>query len=257
MQRSLGSEASTTAPDRLHLDPGKLLLPANLTSPKPLLGVAPPMAAGRVGAGGAAADTRAPCPGAALRSADYTYAGHLSTGTCRFMLPGLAGRLHKPHPETGPPLGVRLHKPTDQRWLFARGCGPLSGLWFTYPDRGHCGVRRALPVLGSSDRWAPEPPQIPASPACLQPGSPPSAGPQRFGQPLPQAYRMASRRLWGSLCHLQALKTPRLQRSGPVLTPASSEQRCPTPIPSRADTPVLQVTGLQVTGKVAALESVT
>lgn len=40
-QQSLGSEASTAPPDRLHLDPGKLLLPANLTSPKPLLGVAP------------------------------------------------------------------------------------------------------------------------------------------------------------------------------------------------------------------------
>ena len=55
----------------------------------------PPMAAGRVGAGGAAADPRAPWPGAALRSADYAYVGRLSTGTRRFVLPGLAGRLHK------------------------------------------------------------------------------------------------------------------------------------------------------------------
>ena len=43
----------------------------------------------------AAADPRAPWPGSAPRSADYACAGHLSTGTRRSVLPGLAGRLHK------------------------------------------------------------------------------------------------------------------------------------------------------------------
>lgn len=53
------------------------------------------------------------------------------------------------------------------------GCIPeVAGLClvhgFTYPDWGHCGVKRALPVLGPSDQQAPEPPQVPDSPTCLR-----------------------------------------------------------------------------------------
>lgn len=70
---------------------------------------------------------------------------------------------------------------------------------FTYPDWGHCGIQHALPVLGSSDQWALEPPQVPASPTCLRPGSLPSARSQHFGQPLPRAFCVASRSLQGSL----------------------------------------------------------
>lgn len=52
-QQSLGSEARTALLTRLHMDP-ESPLPANLTSPKPLLGLSP-MAAGRVGTGRATA----------------------------------------------------------------------------------------------------------------------------------------------------------------------------------------------------------
>lgn len=51
-------KASTALLTRLHMDPGELLLPASLTSPKPLLGWLSPMAAGRVGTGRATAAPR-------------------------------------------------------------------------------------------------------------------------------------------------------------------------------------------------------
>ena len=48
---------------------------------------------------------------------------------------------------------------------------------FTYPDWGHCGVERPLPVLGSSDQWAPEPlqgPRLPNLPAARKPAECPA-----------------------------------------------------------------------------------
>ncbi|XP_060979890.1 collagen alpha-2(I) chain-like [Dama dama] len=67
---------------------------------------------------------------------------------------------------------------------------------------GDCAVahlsRPVLPVLSHTQRpglpWGSDS-TSPRTKACLQPGSLPSAGPQHFGQPLPQAYRMASRSL--------------------------------------------------------------
>lgn len=57
--------------------------------------------------------------------------------------------------------------------------------------------------------------------------------------------------------HLQALKTSSVPCSRPVLTPACSEQLCPTPTPRWVDTHGPSGQGLWVMGKVAALESVT
>lgn len=129
--------------------------------------------------------------------------------------------------EEAPGLGAGVQRGCGS--LFSRGAhggtvslglqAPCLVLVFPYPNLGHCGVHRPLPILGYQGRWpistqAPSGPRLSHHllraklPCCRETLL--VSGPHPFGQPLPRTYHAASQSLQGGL----GVRGGGLQRAG-------------------------------------------